>query len=51
MPDLGRYALEVGLAYGVGLVILAVIVLQSWRRDLAARRALRQAERGRDGAD
>jgi len=51
MPDLGRYALEVGLAYGVSLAVLGVLVVQSYRRDRAARRELDRAERGRDGAD
>lgn len=49
MPDLGSYAVEVGLAYGVSLAVLAGIILVSVRRDRAVRRELDQAERGRDG--
>lgn len=51
MPDLGRYALEVGLAYGVSLAVIGGIVWLSWRRDRVARRELERAERGRDGTD
>ncbi|MEL7461961.1 MAG: heme exporter protein CcmD [Pseudomonadota bacterium] len=39
MPDLGGYALEVSLAYAVGLALLAVIILLSaLRAKLVARR-------------
>lgn len=50
MPDLGAYAVEVLLAYGVSLVVLAAIVGLSVRRDRAVRRALDRVERGRDGS-
>jgi heme exporter protein D len=32
MPDLGKYAIEVLSAYGVSIVILVVIVWQSFAR-------------------
>ena len=36
MPDLGKYALEVGLAYGVSLALLAGII---WLSAMQSRRA------------
>ncbi|MEM0949024.1 MAG: heme exporter protein CcmD [Pseudomonadota bacterium] len=45
MPDLGRYAVEVLLAYGVTLALLAGIVAASVARARAMRRALEEAER------
>ncbi|PYE85441.1 heme exporter protein CcmD [Pseudoroseicyclus aestuarii] len=42
MMDLGRYAAEVLLAWGVGLVLLALLVAQSLRR---ARRVRAELER------
>jgi len=49
MPDLGRYAVEVGLAYAVSLVLLVGIVWTSVRRYRAVKAELEQVERGRDG--
>ena len=51
MPDLGPYAIEVGLAYGVSLALIGGLVWLSWRRDRAARHELDRVERGRDGTD
>ena len=48
MPDLGKYALEVGLAYGLSAVLLAGIVVLSVLRARRMARALDRAER-RDG--
>ena len=50
MPDLGKYAVEVLSAYGVSL-LLAILLLATWRAARRARAALAQAEReaGRDG--
>ena len=50
IPDLGKYAVEVGLAYAVSLVLLVGIVWLSVRRYRAVKAALDQVERGRDGA-
>ncbi len=50
MPDLGKYAVEVLLAYGVTLALLAGIVAASVVQARATRRALDEAERrARDG--
>ena len=51
MPDLGRYAVEVSLAYGVSLTLLAGIVVLSVLRARAVRRALDAAEGRRTGRD
>lgn len=44
MPDLGKYALEVSLAYGVSLAALAVMVLFVLRRAAKSRALLAEAE-------
>ena len=44
MPELGKYALEVALAYGVSLALLAGIVLLSVRQSRRVRRRLDRAE-------
>ena len=44
MPDLGKYAPEVLLAYGVTLVLIAGLVLYVWRRSVRIRNALRAVE-------
>ncbi len=50
MPELGEYAAEVLGAYGVSLVLLAVIVAASVIRARKVRRALDEAEaRARHG--
>lgn len=57
MPDLGKYAAEVLGAYGVGFVLLALLVWQSWRRaarvsrDLAALETRIRGGGGPAGAD
>ena len=45
MPDLGKYALEVSLAYGLSGVLLAGIVILSLLRARRVARALERAER------
>lgn len=52
MPDLGRYAFEVSLAYGVTLVLLAALVAFSVARARRIARELDAAEsrRSRDEA-
>ncbi len=47
MPDLGKYAVEVLSAYGVSLVLLAVLVLASVRSARRARSDLLAAEERR----
>lgn len=44
MPDLGKYATEVISAYGVSLVLLAVLLGLTLRRGRAARADLEQIE-------
>ncbi|QMU57433.1 MAG: heme exporter protein CcmD [Boseongicola sp.] len=44
MPDLGRYAVEVGLAYGVSLGLLIAIVWLSVAQSRRVREALKEAE-------
>lgn len=50
MPDLGAYAVEVLLAYGVALVLLAAIVGLSVAQARRMARLLRDAEGDADGA-
>ena len=45
IPDLGRYAFEVTMAYGVSLALLAGIVVLSIRQGRRTRRALEEAEK------
>ena len=44
IPDLGRYALEVSLAYGVSLLLLAGIVALSVAQSRRTKRLLDEAE-------
>ena len=44
MPDLGKYAAEVLLSYGVTIGLLLVLVLVSWRQSIAAKRELERLE-------
>ncbi|WP_375280989.1 heme exporter protein CcmD [Pseudooctadecabacter sp.] len=44
MPDLGKYATEVLLAYGVSIGLLVVIVALSMRRARKVRAQLEQVE-------
>lgn len=43
-PDLGRYALEVNLAYAGGLALLAGLILWVWWRGRRVRAALARVE-------
>jgi len=45
MPDLGKYAVEVGLAYAASLGLIAGIVVLSLRRSARVRRRLEDIER------
>ena len=49
MPDLGKYAAEVLLAYGVTLTLLAGIVAISIARYRRMRQTLEDAEGGKNG--
>ena len=51
MPDLGRYAVEVTLAYGVSLTLLAAIVVLSVVRARKVARDLDAAEGRRAARD
>lgn len=49
MPELGRYALAVGLAYAGSLTLLAGLVAWVWLRGRAARARLAEIEARRAG--
>ena len=50
IPDLGKYAVEVSLAYAVSLAMLVGIVALSVRQSRKVKRALDEVEgRGRSG--
>jgi heme exporter protein D len=49
MPDLGNYAFEVLSSYGVTIVLLAVVVLVSFRRARKVKAALDEIENRRGG--
>lgn len=49
IPDLGKYAAEVGAAYAVSIILLAGIVGISWRQSIRQKRALDTAEARKDG--
>ena len=44
MPDLGKYAAEVLLSYGVTIGLLVVLVFVSWRQSVAAKRELERLD-------
>ncbi|WP_333829529.1 heme exporter protein CcmD [Pararhodobacter sp.] len=44
IPDLGRYAVEVTLAYGVSLALLGALTGWIWLRGQQVRRALEAIE-------
>ena len=44
MPDLGRYSVEVLLAYGVSISLLVAVVVLSVRQAKKAKAALDEAE-------
>ncbi len=44
MPDLGKYAPEVLGSYGLAIVLLCGVILLTWWRGRAVRRALRAVE-------
>ena len=50
MPELGKYAFEVGLAYAVSLGLLALLVGVYWRRAVVVKKRLYEAEK-RAGTD
>ncbi|WP_341366388.1 heme exporter protein CcmD [Yoonia sp. BS5-3] len=45
MPDLGEYAREVLGAYGVSLILITILVGQSWRRYKRVKAALEEVEK------
>ena len=49
MPDLGKYVVEVLLAYGVSVAILVGLVAVSWRQSARMRRALQAVEDRKHG--
>ena len=49
LPDLGKYATEVGLAYGVSLCLLALLIGQSLWKGRKIKQRLQQEEKARKG--
>ncbi len=49
IPDLGKYAAEVGLAYAVSIALLVAIVGLSWRQSKRQKAALDAAEARKNG--
>jgi heme exporter protein D len=49
MPDLGKYAFEVLSSYGVTIVLLAIIVMLSFRRARKVKAVLEDVEKRRGG--
>ena len=49
MPDLGKYAVEVALAYGVSITLIAVILVLSVLRSRRVQRQLKEIEGRRHG--
>ena len=48
MPDLGKYAFEVALAYGGAFVLLALLVAFVWSRSHRVKTRLRALEAARE---
>tara|TARA_B100000780_G_scaffold201157_1_gene142605 strand:- start:2098 stop:2250 length:153 start_codon:yes stop_codon:yes gene_type:complete len=48
MPDLGKYAVEVTVAYGVSLLALALVCFIYVRQSRSVKRTLRDAEARKD---
>jgi heme exporter protein D len=48
MPDLGKYVIEVTVAYGVSLLALAMVCFIYIRRSRSVKCALTDAEAGKD---
>lgn len=44
MPDLGKYAFEILMSYGISLGLLAILVGLSWRHAVRAKVALEKVE-------
>ena len=49
MPDLGKYAAEVMLAYAGSILLLGGLVWLSWAQARASRKRLEEAEGRKDG--
>jgi len=45
MPDLGKYAFEVMMSYGIGLGLIGVLVLWTWVQARRAKAALARIEK------
>jgi len=44
MPDLGTYAFEVLMSYGIGIGLILGLVLLTWRQSRRAKTALERVE-------
>lgn len=50
IPDLGKYATEVLSAYAISLVLLAAVILLSWRKSRRVKAELKAVEARINGA-
>lgn len=48
MPELGKYAVDVYMAYGASIGLLAGLIFLSWRQSRSVKAALDAAEVKRD---
>lgn len=44
MPELGKYATEVLLSYGVTILLVVGLILVSWRQSVSAKHRLEELE-------
>ena len=44
MPELGKYATEVLLSYGVTILLVVGLILVSWRQSVSAKNRLEELE-------
>ena len=44
MPDLGKYAFEILMSYGVSIALIAALVLLSWAQSRRVKAALQKVE-------
>lgn len=49
MPDLGKYAADVLMAYGITFVLIAGLILRTLMRSRKMKRLLAEAEERRNG--
>lgn len=45
MPDLGKYAFEILMSYGISIGLIAVLVALSWRQSRRVKAQLQEIEK------